>query len=88
LTDDMCATGGTLVHAAEVCMELGAKKVIAIIGHGLFLENAIEKIMKSPIEFLLVTNSIPIPQEIASHPKIRVVSIAPLFAHAIQKNII
>jgi ribose-phosphate pyrophosphokinase len=86
LTDDMCATGGTLVHAAQVCMELGAKRVIGIIGHGLFLENALEKIMNSRIEFVLVTNSVPIPEEFASHPKLKIVSIAPLLAEAIQKN--
>lgn len=86
LTDDMCSTGGTLVHAAHVCAQLGAKKIIAVIGHGLFIENALERIEKSPIEMLITTNSISIPEKVRSHPKIHVVSIAPLLAEAIAHS--
>lgn len=87
LIDDMCSTGGTLVKAAEVCMELGAKKIIAILAHGLFIENAIEKINQSPIEKVIVTNSLPIHDMLARHPKFHVVSIAPLLAEAVSKSI-
>lgn len=84
LTDDMCSTGGTLVNAAKVCTELGAKRVIAVVGHGLFIGNALANIEKSSIEMLITTNSIPISDKVHAHPKIRVVSIAPLLHVAIS----
>jgi len=84
LPDDMCSTAGTLVSAANVCAKLGATRIIATVGHGLFIEDALEKIEKSPIEMLITTNSIPIAEKVRHHPKIRVVSIAPLLAAAIE----
>jgi ribose-phosphate pyrophosphokinase len=86
LTDDMCSTGGTLVQAANACAQLGAKRIIGVVGHGLFIGNALENIEKSPIEMLITTNSIPISDKVRSHPKIRVVSIAPLLADAIGRS--
>lgn len=83
LPDDMCSTAGTLVNAAQVCRDLGAKRIIAVVGHGLFIGDAIEKIEKSPIEMLITTNSLPQPEKIRLNPKIRIVSIASLFADAI-----
>lgn len=80
LPDDMCSTAGTLVNAANVCAKMGARRIIAIVGHGLFIEDAMKKIEKSPIEMVLTTNSIPIRENISKHPKIRVISIAPLLA--------
>jgi len=87
LPDDMCSTAGTLVSAANICSRLGAKRVIALAGHGLFIENAMEKIEKSPIELMITTNSIPVREEIKKHPKIRVLSIASLLCSAINKGI-
>lgn len=84
LPDDMCSTAGTLVSAAYICADLGANRIIAVVSHGLFNEDALEKIEKSPIEVLVVTNSIPMSERISQHPKIRIVSIAPLFAEAIN----
>lgn len=86
LTDDMCSTAGTLVHAAMVCAELGADRIIAVVGHGLFTENALEKIDKSPIEKVIMTNSLPISDAIRLHPKIHSISIAPLLAEAIIRT--
>lgn len=83
LPDDICATAGTLVTAANACSELGAKRIIAIIGHGLFLEDALEKIEKSSIEMVITTNSVPFSDRVYHHPKIQVVSVAPLLAKAI-----
>lgn len=86
LTDDMCSTGGTLIHAANVCADLGAARIIAIVGHGLYIEDALEKIDQSPIEMMIVSNSIPIEERVRVHPKIRVISIAPLLAEVISRN--
>jgi len=86
LLDDMCSTAGTLVSAANICAELGAQRIIAIVTHGLFIQDALEKIEESPIEMLIVTNSIPLSDEIARHTKIKIVSIAPLLGEAIRKR--
>lgn len=85
LTDDMCSTGGTLVSAAKVCAEQGATRIIAVVGHGLFIGDALENIEDSPIEMLITTNSIPCDDRISGHSKIRIVSIAPLLAAAISR---
>jgi ribose-phosphate pyrophosphokinase len=86
IPDDMCSTAGTLVSAAELCARLGGKRIIALAGHGLLVGDALEKIEKSPIEMLIVTNSVPMPDKISKHPKIRIISIAPLFARAIEQH--
>jgi len=82
LPDDMCSTAGTLVNAAEVCAKAGAKRIIAVVGHGLFIAEALKKIEHSPIEMLITTNTLPIPPHVRSHPCIRIVSIAPLLVAA------
>lgn len=84
LPDDMCSTAGTLVKAAEVCAELGARRIVAVVGHGLFIGDALERIEKSPIEQVITTNSVPHPEKVEKHPKIRIVSIAPLLAQSIR----
>ena len=84
LVDDMCSTGGTLVNAAQVCMDNGAKKVVAAVGHGLFSAHAIEIIEKSPIQMIIATNSIP--QDHLNFSKLKTLSIAQLIADAIQQG--
>jgi len=87
LVDDMCSTGGTLVNAAKVCSDLGARKIVAAVGHGLLIGKSLEDIENSTIELLITTNTLPVSDQVQSHPKIHVVSIAPLLAEAIQKSI-
>lgn len=82
LVDDLCSTGGTLVNAAEVCEKQGAERIIAVIGHGVFIDSAIEKIENSPIEMCIVTNSVLASERVRDRSKFRVVSAAPLFAEA------
>lgn len=83
LADDMCSTGGTLVSAAKACQEKGANRIFAVVTHGLFVGDAVEKIEKSPIEALLVSNTIPCEQRIQHSTKIRIVSAALFFYQAI-----
>ncbi len=83
LPDDMCTTAGTLVNATKACIELGAKRIISIVGHGLFVGNALELIDNSPIETLITTNSVQVSRKVKQHSKIKIVSMAPLFAEAI-----
>jgi ribose-phosphate pyrophosphokinase len=80
LTDDVCSTAGTLVAAAHFCAEHGAARIFAIVGHGLFIDDALKKIEESPIEKVITTNSTPIDDKVRNHPKIQVISIASLFA--------
>ncbi len=77
LVDDIIDTGGTLVKAAELMKEKGAKSVRAICTHALLSDNAQERIAQSEIIELVVTDSIP--RKILSK-KIKVLTCAPLFA--------
>ena len=82
--DDEVSTAGTLVEAAHILQEHGAKEIYAGATHGVLVGPAIERIEKSPIKELVVTNTIPIEPE-KRIDKIKVVSIAPLFAEAIKR---
>ena len=78
LVDDICSTGGTLKRASLVCKAKGGKAIRAFVTHGIFVK-AFEE---SAIEKMFVTNTIPFPKGLPK--KIRTVSVAPLFAKAIQ----
>jgi ribose-phosphate pyrophosphokinase len=84
LADDMCSTAGTLVSAAKACQEKGARRIFAAVTHGILVGDAIDKIEQSPIEVLLVTNTIPCESRIQRSTKIRVVSAALFFSKAIR----
>ncbi|MEK9612441.1 MAG: ribose-phosphate pyrophosphokinase [Flavobacteriaceae bacterium] len=83
LVDDMVDTAGTLTKASDLMKERGALSVRAICTHAILSGNAYEKIEKSQMEELIVTDSIP-PK--ISHPKVKVLSCAPLFAE-VMKNV-
>ena len=83
LVDDMVDTAGTLTKAADLMKERGALSVRAICTHALLSGNAYDKIENSKLEELIVTDSIP-PK--VSHPKVKVLSCAPLFAE-VMKNV-
>lgn len=84
LADDMCSTGGTLVSAAKACREKGAKRIFAAVTHGLFVDDAVARIEESPIEALVMTNTIAFTDRLKGFTKLKIVSVAPLFAQAIQ----
>ena len=84
LADDMCSTAGTLVSAAKACQEKGARRIIAAITHGLLVGDAVKKIEESPIEALLMSNTIPQTDRLAGATKIQSVSVAALFGEAIR----
>ena len=85
LIDDMIDAGGTIVHAANYLKEKGAKRIFACASHGIFSGNALEKISKSAIEKVIVTDSVNHRKEVRQHPKIEIASIAPLLAEAIKR---
>ena len=86
IMDDMIDTAGTLVKAAEVLKERGAKKVYAYCTHPIFSGPAIERIAKgTALDEVVVTNTIPLSDAAAQCPKIRQVSVAPLMAQTIGR---
>lgn len=82
ILDDMIDTGGTLTKVADAIKNAGAIKVYAAASHGVLSGQAIEKIQKSSLEEVVITNSIIHDAEL---PKIKVLSIASLLAEAITK---
>jgi ribose-phosphate pyrophosphokinase len=84
LVDDFTISASTLVEAAEKLMERGARSVIAAVSHGVFAEGSMERLDASPIRRLITTDSIET-QPVRFSDKVRVISVAPLFAEAIRR---
>ncbi len=84
IVDDMIDTAGTLCKAAEVLMSRGANSVRACATHGLLSGGAVERIHDSALQEVFITDTIPHP-ELADDPKIRIVSMAEVFASIIHK---
>jgi ribose-phosphate pyrophosphokinase len=84
LQDDIIDTAGTIVKAAVALKDAGAERVLACAVHGVLSGPAIERIDKSPLDELIVTNSIPLGAEGQSCRKIRVLSVARLLGQAIR----
>jgi ribose-phosphate pyrophosphokinase len=82
LVDDMCDTAGTLTKAADLFIEKGAKSVRAFCTHAVLSGPAYERINNSKLTELIVTDTIPLTQH---SDKIRVVTVAPLFADVINR---
>jgi ribose-phosphate pyrophosphokinase len=84
LQDDIIDTAGTIVKAATALMDAGAERVLAGAVHGVLSGPAIERIEKSPLEQLIVTNSIPLDNAGRQCKKIVVLSVARLLGQAIR----
>ena len=86
IMDDMIDTAGTLVKAAEVLKERGAKQVYAYCTHPIFSGPAIERIASgSALDEVVVTNTIPLSAAAQACGKIRQISVAPLFGETIRR---
>ncbi len=85
LIDDMVDTAGTLCAGAQALKDEGATKVVAYITHAILSGNAIEKIMKSALDELVVTDTIPLSPEAKQCGRIRVLSVAGLLAETIRR---
>ncbi len=83
LVDDMIDTAGTIVSASELLMERGAKEVWAMATHGVLSGPAIERLEKSPITRVVLTNTLPLPAE-KRIAKIEVLSVAKILADALS----
>jgi ribose-phosphate pyrophosphokinase len=84
LVDDEILTGGTVLNAVELLREEGVRDVYVATVHGLFADEAAERLIASPIEQIVTTDSVPIPVEMRDG-KIEVRSVAPLFGEAIRR---
>ena len=81
LIDDIISTGGTLLAAAETVLERGARSVSAAATHGVFASGALEALEASPLERIVVTDTIPV----EPRDRLEVVSVASVFARAIER---
>ena len=84
VVDDMIDTGGTIVKAADALFEAGAAEVIVAVTHGVLSGPAVDRLKNSRISEVVVTNTLPIPEE-RQFDKLTVLSIAPLLALAIRE---
>jgi ribose-phosphate pyrophosphokinase len=84
IVDDFTISAGTLTDAADKLVERGAKAVYAAVSHGVFSEGSMQRIERSAIQHLLVTDSIET-QPVTFSDKVEVVSVAPLFGEAIRR---
>jgi ribose-phosphate pyrophosphokinase len=84
ILDDLISTGGTIVTAAEVLKQNGARRILAGCTHPVFARDALERLNAAPIEEIFVTDTVPhAPEKLA--PKIRVLSVAELLGEAIRR---
>ena len=85
LVDDMVDTAGTLCQAAQALKDEGASKVVAYITHPVLSGEAVERISKSALDELVVTDTIPLSPEAKSAERIRQLSVAALLAETIRR---
>jgi ribose-phosphate pyrophosphokinase len=85
IMDDMVDTAGTLVKAAQVLKEEGATRVVAYCTHAVLSGGAVERIAKSDLDELVVTDTIPLGEDARSCKKIRILTVAGLFAETILR---
>jgi ribose-phosphate pyrophosphokinase len=83
IVDDICDTAGTLVKAAGLLIESGAKEVHAYITHGVLSGPAVERVTGSKLKSLVITDSIEPSEAVKNAANIRIVPTAPMFAQAI-----
>jgi len=85
IIDDEVASAGTMVEAARVLIEAGARRVLAVAVHPILSGNAVNKLLDSPIERLILGNTVPVLEKIRGHEdRFVVLDMAPLFARAIE----
>jgi ribose-phosphate pyrophosphokinase len=85
MVDDMVDTAGTLSEGARALEDAGAARVFAVCTHPVLSGPAIKRIVESPLQELVVTDSIPLRGEAAECPKLEVVSVAELLGESIRR---
>ncbi|MEQ9505119.1 MAG: ribose-phosphate pyrophosphokinase [Hyphomonas sp.] len=85
MLDDICDSGGTLANAAAALKDQGAVSVSAYVTHGVLSGNAVQRIEKSVLDELVMTDTIQPSEDAAKSKKIRVLPMAPLLGEAIRR---
>jgi len=85
MCDDMITTAGTICQAARLVRERGARKIYVGATHGVFADQAIERIMDSPIDEVVVTDTIPPDSRTGTMTKMHSLSVAPVLGEAIWR---
>lgn len=85
--DDIISTAGTICSAAAMAIERGAKKILVFATHGLFTGPAYDRLVKSEISSIYITDTVPVSKRIKEieHPKIEIISISKLLGEAILR---
>ena len=85
--DDLISTGSTLAGAAHALRHSGATRVDVVATHGVFSDNGLQRLHEAPIDEICVTDTIPLrePRTFDDHPKLRILTVAPLIAEAIVR---
>lgn len=84
IVDDMIDTGGTVTNAAELVRAQGALSVRIAATHAILSEPAIDRIKNSLVDEVIITNTLPVPADVAQLDRIKVLSIAPILAEALH----
>jgi ribose-phosphate pyrophosphokinase len=85
ILDDIVDTAGTLIQAAQALIQYGAAHVYACCTHPVLSGNAPKRIEESPLESLVITNTIPLNQKASECSKIKVISVAGILGEAIKR---
>jgi ribose-phosphate pyrophosphokinase len=85
LVDDICDSAGTLCNAATALMNQGAKSVSAYVTHGVLSGGAVGRVAASPLETLVMTDSIQATEAVRMASNIRQLTVAPLLGKAIDR---
>jgi ribose-phosphate pyrophosphokinase len=85
LVDDIVDSAGTLCNAAAALIEAGAEGVVAYVSHGVLSGGAVARVDSSALTELVITDTIGVPQAVKDASKIRLLTIAPLFAEAVKR---
>jgi ribose-phosphate pyrophosphokinase len=86
IVDDMIDTAGTLAQTAQAVMDAGATRVLAVATHPVLSGPAVKRIQESPLEQVIVTDTIPLRREAEESGKIRAISISRLLGEAIRRT--
>ncbi len=84
IIDDGIYTGGTLINASKILIEKGAKKIFAAATHGVFCNDSLKKLMESPIEEIIVTDTLKI-KDSNKYERLKIISDAPLIGEEIKR---
>jgi ribose-phosphate pyrophosphokinase len=83
--DDMISTAGTVCNAASLVKDRGAKKIYVAATHGVFVGDSVRKLVEAPIDEVIVTDSIPLSDEVKAIGKVTILSVAALLGEAIKR---